>query len=486
MSRCAFVCSALLLACEPPLPEPPIVGQADAGAVVTAEPPAPLGAVPAVVRLHVTGDRSKGLRLFEGELSAYHLSRLDQELPDTLVERLVPAVTWTAEDETIMALGRALEPDATYTLTEPAVGALAVIRVASDAPSPDLARVWPPLASACGAVMLYCGHVPLRAGAAAEPIVFEPGGLSGWAERSSIRHGENGDTCMRLALTDPAVAGQRLAAPLRTAGAAVEPSLMILGPTPPLPRAACADGQVPLGPACATVLDDRLIFQGPAAPSFWSFGAPLRFAGAVAENERMVLRGLEPSSTREVEFTVMDLSGRTDTYRAVIETLSPMSHLVINEVLANPLGPEPAQEWVEIVNDGTTAVDIAGWGLEDSGGVTMLPPARLEPGELAVIVGEDFDRHSTFDVRIDESATVVVVDRVGTNGLSNSGEPLALRDAGGTVRSRFPSSPRGEPGTSVARAYPGAADDDPAAFGLHAEPGASPGWDNVVVRKEEP
>ena len=29
-----------------------------------------------------------------------------------------------------------------------------------------------------------------------------------------------------------------------------------------------------------------------------------------------------------------------------------MPHVVINEVLANPVGGEPAQEWVELYNDG--------------------------------------------------------------------------------------------------------------------------------------
>src|SRR5690606_40695464 len=40
---------------------------------------------------------------------------------------------------------------------------------------------------------------------------------------------------------------------------------------------------------------------------------------------------------------------------------------VLNEVLANPSGPEPQQEWVEILNAGNVAASLSGYRLKDSG-----------------------------------------------------------------------------------------------------------------------
>ena len=78
----------------------------------------------------------------------------------------------------------------------------------------------------------------------------------------------------------------------------------------------------------------------------------------------------------------MALDGGLREDSAVLFTQAPMPHLVINEVLANPIGPEPHQEWVELYNDGAVAAELADFALCDIGGEAWLPEAVLEPGPV--------------------------------------------------------------------------------------------------------
>jgi hypothetical protein len=158
-----------------------------------------------------------------------------------------------------------------------------------------------------------------------------------------------------------------------------------------------------------------------------------------------------------------------------------MSHVVINEVLANPVGPERTSEWVELVNDGRDAVALAGFELRDATGVARLPDAVLAPGELVLVVAEGFAPDPELDIVPPDGVQRLVVPALGGGGLANGGESLRLVDRAGRVVSRFPSVAAKEPGRSVARVTPQAPDGELAAFGAHADPGASPGSPNALV-----
>jgi len=155
--------------------------------------------------------------------------------------------------------------------------------------------------------------------------------------------------------------------------------------------------------------------------------------------------------------------------------------VVISEVLADALGPEPAQEWIELMNDDRAPVDLEHWVLEDVGGGVTLPAHRLEPGAYLLLVSAGFSAESNWDIAPQPGTALLYLDELGKNGLANSGEPLLLRSPDGAVVSRFPSLPRPKPGVSVARTAPFALDGEASSFGLHAAPGASPGAPNVVL-----
>jgi hypothetical protein len=242
------------------------------------------------------------------------------------------------------------------------------------------------------------------------------------------------------------------------------------------------------GAGCASVEDDRVVVDSGPDTALWVVrGAPddpvqLR---VTRPDERWAIRGLRPN--RDVELCV-ETYGRGGARREVvvkIRTAPPRAHIVLNEVLANARGAEPAAEWIELVNDGTATVDLGGFELSDVGGVATLPHVDLAPGEYALVVSEDYEPEPDLDVPPAPSTQIVRVPSLGRAGLSNSGERLELRDPVGNVVSRFSAVPAPKAGVSIARRTPDAADGDRRAFVAHADPGASPGLKNTVQDDEE-
>ena len=102
--------------------------------------------------------------------------------------------------------------------------------------------------------------------------------------------------------------------------------------------------------------------------------------------------------------------------------------LFINEFLPNPDGTDRGQEYVEIINVGTTAVDLTGWTLGDEANPVRhaFDGTIVEPGDGLVV----FDRgdHSAIDKAINSST--------GSLSLNNTGDTLSLVDASGAVIDR--------------------------------------------------
>jgi hypothetical protein len=150
--------------------------------------------------------------------------------------------------------------------------------------------------------------------------------------------------------------------------------------------------------------------------------------------------------------------------------------VVVNELLADPTGPDEGQEWVELYNAGE-AVDLTGWALEAG---TSTPSAQAELGGTLAAGG-----------------FLVVEGSLGLGNAGSSADVVRLVDAGGvvvdTVVYGSPNSdgfvddggelvvaaaPAPEPGLALARRVDGADSDDSAADFWLAEP--TPGAANPV------
>src|SRR5450432_1249312 len=158
--------------------------------------------------------------------------------------------------------------------------------------------------------------------------------------------------------------------------------------------------------------------------------------------------GAADAQVLQISARAVDLAGNLAETAAVSVTVPPdLLPLAITEVHANPAGPEPAQEYVELRNLGPAPIDTGSLIIEDSKGSDMLPSllptllpssAGLEPGEYALIVPAGFDAQSALDVRPRAGTPLIRVDaRIGSDGLSNAGEVVRLRTTGGTVVSSY-------------------------------------------------
>jgi len=472
----ALVAAVLVTACQGPLEGPGEPPTAPTIEVSTADA-ASLDALPRVFRLEVHLDAQLAdtfdpemFMLVSGELSAYYRGRLaTAEVPQTLLERRIESLAWATQTGFSVQPSQVLEPGV-YALGLLGWGGVAELGVVDDG-SPVLHRVWPEAGGANGA--LYCADQALALGDA--ELELAPDQLAAVWRPDPLVEGR----CFELSVSGPPLAR---VPPPRALGALVDPV-----PLAPLPQAApstaeveCLEAEAVLSAGCVAVLDDRVVVSPRQEPLLWWLAANGgHHAIETRDGLPFVMGGFAPSSDQVLWGNVYDQLGQAEPVNLRFRTLDAVPHVAINEVYADANGPEPEQEWIELVNSGWLRVDLGGWVLEDVGGQTELPAGVLEPGAFAVVVNEAYVPDADYDPLIDPFALVLSVPALGKSGLSNSGELIRLRTPEGEIVSRFPAMPA-EHGQSIARRAPFSLDEDPAQFAAHAAPGSSPGAPNTL------
>lgn len=160
-------------------------------------------------------------------------------------------------------------------------------------------------------------------------------------------------------------------------------------------------------------------------------------AGQTSFDVSIPLGALPPSVPATVAATAIDLAGNLAT-SAPFAFTTPVAvpPIAITEVLANPAGPEPQQEYVELRNLGDAPVSLSGLRLTDSKGGDDLPEQTLGAGAYALVVTSSYDPAEGSDPAPRAGTMVVRVDsRLGSDGLSNSGEPVQLLQGDAVVSS---------------------------------------------------
>ncbi|NOY92133.1 MAG: hypothetical protein GXP55_13125 [Deltaproteobacteria bacterium] len=194
----------------------------------------------------------------------------------------------------------------------------------------------------------------------------------------------------------------------------------------------------------------------------------------------LALRDLEPDSSHELWLEATDLAGRTQRLPLHLHTTPALAPVYIMETRADPLGSEPRQEYVELLNAGATSVDLGGFSLADSParpGDLLPSPAPLGPSERVLIVADAFDPEDANGAPIPAGARLIRVGTsLGSGGLSNSGEALFLRDALGRRLSGAPALPSAGGGVCLVRVVEDGRrmDADAFAFESPCTPGAGP------------
>jgi len=352
---------------------------------------------------------------------------------------------------------------------------------------PVLGRVWPDrdeIAPSARAA-IWCGSDEL--GSVDAPATLEPAPLAGrlaLGTGASIR----APFCVSWfaasppwpALPDPG-ALPAVTPPSVTfddgSTAPLEPILLFASDAPPVSAVPCVPPEVSFGPACADVEDDRIVVRTGDDPILWTIDAG---GGVLVRSGRgakpFTLRPLPPDGLCRV--AALDASGRIIEADVMALPGPPRAHVILNEVMANPAGAEPSQEWVELYNDGSDAVPLAGFTLEDAGGRSVLSDVVLAPASFALVVADAFIADDGVDPPPADGTLLVRVPALGKAGLSNEGEMLTLRDQSGTSVSTFPAI-KTKNGVSVVRIAPDAPDTDLTSFVPSPNGSATPGSANV-------
>lgn len=408
--------------------------------------------------------------LLRGELSDYHDRAVRRgELSSALLERAVPLRFWRDNGECLLQPLVWLEPGTSYTLALTGHGRVRTMR-ATETTMERASRFFPPADAPLVGGTVLCGarfeELPSR-------ISLAPGTVE-----ASVAPGAFGAArpdCVTLvaedALTEAAVAPPVLGGVLLEPGSFTPERELGLNAPP------CTGGQLVAG-ACLEVEDDRA-FVTALGDTLWLLEQPSQVQLPVPAFQRgALLRGLIPETELTLVGRIVSNAGHAAPLHVTVRTEPLRRHLVLNEVLANALGPEPESEWIEVVNDSEQAVQLSDVWLEDGAGRIRLPAERLAPREIVLLVTTS-SGESSLDVAAVPGTRRLQLPSLGQRGLANSGELLQLVGPEG-VLSRFPMLPAPHAGRSLARRALDTADDDPQGFGEHAPPGASPGASNAL------
>ncbi len=466
--------------------------QPPAGVLVQVDPPPddPLELAP-IVQFHL-GSEDPASEVQEavvarGELSSHDLEALAAGQPSpSLKRRLVDSVSWRGRDgELVIAPKTAFEAAEAVSVGVPSRGWSRAWTVADDA-LPRLTRVWPVAAEGA-----WAGHA----------VWCEAQPSTGWTPSTTtqmwlgpdLSPGRLGAGMMEgfgpgCVYWDPAGGPipSMIVPPPRVEledgrAARIEPEpISGLVTAAGEPVGECGAGRTPIGAGCAEVHDDRVVLFGQSTPALIAVEiGGKRICGIPTQDMPMVIRGLVPNQRNEGMVTFIDGAGRRYEGGFAVRTGAPEPHVVINEVMANPAGPEPDQEWVELYNDGASAVELGGWQLEDTGLGAELPPWELAPGGFALVVNDAYQEGGWGDRAPVPGTPLLRVPQLGKGGLSNTGEPLRLLRLDGFVASMVPAIPSPRQSESVARIAPDASD-KPSSFQPGRDGGTPGAWNTTT------
>lgn len=252
--------------------------------------------------------------------------------------------------------------------------------------------------------------------------------------------------------------------------------------TPALLVPSCAVDEQPTAEGCALIDDGSLALHLVAdEPARFELHGDGMHAGAVAYSGEATLQlsGLAPDRTYALELVVRDAADNVMRSELELRTEPALATLAISELRGDPLGPEPAQELVELFNYGSRAIALRGFTLGDrldALGPEIASEAVLEPAARALLVPDAFDPDEPSEPQPPAGALLLRVGKaLAAGGLRNSGEALYLRDREGRRVSAAPAiAPR--PGRCLLRIGDDMRSGAPAAFEHSAEAGCTPGW----------
>ena len=206
---------------------------------------------------------------------------------------------------------------------------------------------------------------------------------------------------------------------------------------------ACALDEHVLGTTCVFADDSSVELRIAASAPFRAFvELDGRFARGVAPRGELTL-GLDGLAADTELRGTLRLEGYTDTRvePIIVRTTPPLPAITISEVRADPRGPEPHQEYVELVNFGAVPLSLQDHRIADRADREgdAIGPATLPPRGRVLLVAPTFDAEHPDDPAVPPGTPLLRLEgSIASGGLSNAGEPLYLRDPEGRRLSMVP------------------------------------------------
>ncbi len=444
------------------------------------------------------------LLLVRGAFSTGLVSRMTAaRLRSAAMERLVP-LTFTRQGDQLSAHPEhALDPGARYTLLWLAPEQPAAFPVAIS-PSPTLGarlvETWPGADEGAAPPDLKRGLLRFDGHLAGDPLAHiglrdaAAGALDVMLEvvRCSALGFPEGD-CVWVTPKAPLAPGARyelaVGAGLRTlTGAPIEPasSWFTLAEhedrePPALPASACASDETPAGALCVRAEEARLTVRGAVGETAW-LSITLEADGSIIERSALSyvssfeLADVPLAAATTATLRARDLAGNVREQMLAVAAAPDLPTVSIEEMRADPLGKEPAQEYVELLNYGAQPVSLMGFTVSKDAfekGRALTGAASLAPGERALVVGPDFDERDPSDGVLPSGVKLVRLE--GALGLANAGARLFLRDRAGRRTSAATALTALLEGQCSARGASDRRRGDPQAFELDPDGGCTPG-----------
>ncbi len=151
---------------------------------------------------------------------------------------------------------------------------------------------------------------------------------------------------------------------------------------------------------------------------------------------------VSPSATTTYQLECVG-EGGTTTQSVVIDVAPvppppPEGKFLITEVLydlttstTSPQGDEPSNEWVELHNGTNADINLSNYSIADASSTDVLPDVMLPAGKYAVITASSTT--ASFWSIPGDAVIVILGSSIGSGGLGNDGDMVALIQNAGTT-----------------------------------------------------
>lgn len=214
----------------------------------------------------------------------------------------------------------------------------------------------------------------------------------------------------------------------------------------------CTKDETRVGALCVLTSDTRASIRARADENgLLELAHPPSLTAAFSAAGDFTLEG-DLTTAGPALLVLRDLAGNRAELALDLAPARDLATLTIDEVRADPLGPEPAQEYVELLNYGSQPVALMGFTLTTDpyrDGLRISSEVVVAPLERVVLVSPDFDVQERSDGEPPVGARIVRLP--ASMALKNDGAALYLRDASGRRVSAAPALAPNRAGQCIVR-----------------------------------